>query len=203
MKSSKQAGPVAKFFITVIMTIAGFVVLFKFGLPQYQKAKESPNWPTVNGIITASSVESRIEKSNKKSKIMYSANINFTYKVNGRDFTAHDSYLGSSSTSSSNQSDARNIVNKYPKGKTVQVFYDPKEPFIGILEPGVKTQHYLFLAIGAVLIVFGGLGLLVTFFKVFVITVAAGSALSNRKTKSSKRNQSEQEGELINLDERK
>lgn len=217
MKNKKQAGPIAGFFITLLLAVTGFFVIFYIGWPQYQMAKESPNWPSVDGTITESKVVSVVKKEKNKSKTMYSASIIYKYKVDGISLTAHDTYLGSSSSSSSNRSNAQAIVNKYPTSSNVKVYYSPDRPSTGILEPGVKFTHYMILLIGGALLLVGGLGLVITTLKILVFTsvvaVAASSAITKQshqkknslnkrpKTKSIKQIKNEQEGELINLDD--
>jgi len=49
---------------------------------------------------------------------------------------------------SSSRSHAEEIVNRYPTGRTVAVYYDPSDPGTAVLEPGVTWSSYMILGIG-------------------------------------------------------
>lgn len=101
-------------------------------------AKESNNWPSVEGIIVQSEVD-EWRKRNKKSKFpkyitTYDPEIRYEYEIDGKsytnskiDFRSHDRYRSNY---------AKGIVAKYPVGKKVEVFYDPSSPVRSVLETG-------------------------------------------------------------------
>lgn len=205
MRNTKQAGPIGTAFIAITLTVIGFIVLFYFGWPKYQMAKKSLEWPKTSGVILSSNVSSTIKKEKNKSVKMYSVNISYKYTVGTESFTSHDLYLGSNDSSSSDRSDAYKTIKKYPIGKKVDVFYSPETPDIGILEPGVKFEHYLILLVGGVFFIVGAMLLVGTVFKLFVLTsvvgLSVGSAISKSSKKSKKQLKENKEGELINLDD--
>jgi hypothetical protein len=56
---------------------------------------------------------------------------------------------------SSNPSHARGIVNEYPQGKAVTVYYMQEDPEVSVLEPGVKGQAWFLPLFGLVFFVVG------------------------------------------------
>ena len=50
---------------------------------------------------------------------------------------------------------AGEIVNRYPTGKKVKVFYNPQDLKVAVLEPGVSTSSYLFLGFGILFTLMG------------------------------------------------
>ncbi len=99
----------------VIFLVVGFAV-YGLGISLYNKAKMSESWPTVQGVVFSSDVAS--EKDSNKNT-MYSATVNYSYKVNNKEYTNND--ISMSEVSSSNVSNAEKICAKYPVGKKVTV----------------------------------------------------------------------------------
>ena len=50
---------------------------------------------------------------------------------------------------------AESIVDRYPKGKKLEVSYNPEKPEVAVLEPGITIGSYLPLGIGAMLVLLG------------------------------------------------
>jgi hypothetical protein len=46
-------------------------------------------------------------------------------------------------------------VGSYPRGKEVQVHYDPRNPEVAVLESGVSSSSYVAMATGIVVTVIG------------------------------------------------
>jgi hypothetical protein len=130
-------------------------MFYFFGLPPLKYAYESKSWPTTSGTITKSEVDSWM----KDGESRYGAVIKYTYQVEGKQY---DSYkIGvSASSSNNNMSAAKDLVQEYPVGKTVDVFYDPEVPDSAALKPGVRAGD---IAIAGGMLLFSILGLLVLF----------------------------------------
>ena len=85
---------------------------------------------------------------------MYSADVRYTYLVNGTQYSSGRVSLGDSSTNSS--SGKEEIVRRYPMGSQVIVYYDPSRPEDALLEPGAAFITHIPFAFG-LLCVFAGL----------------------------------------------
>ena len=142
-----------------------------------QNAKASSSWPKVQGQVVESDVERERSRSgtgrNRRTKTTYKANVFYDYSVNGTKYSSHKVSFGEYSSSSPGH--ARRIVNRYPKGKTVEVHYNPEKPQVAVLEPGVSWSSYMPLGIGVVFAIAGGV-------------VVAGSIMG--KTRERGRNES-------------
>jgi hypothetical protein len=88
---------------------------------------------------------------NKRRTVTYHAKIHFKYSVKGKSFTSNNVTFGQSTKG------AGEIVNHYPIGKKIKVFYNPQDPKVAVLEPGVSMSSYLFLGFG---ILFSLMGLI-------------------------------------------
>lgn len=160
-------GKKAKAIIGSIILAIGVGVTI-WGFSTLESAKESLSWPTVEGKVLQSDIErvrkisSRRKKRKRKSRISYQANIFYEYSVKSNKYSSDKISFGDYSSSS--QSHARSIVNRYPKGKTVKVYYNPETPELAVLEPGVSWATYIPLGSGIFFILIGGAFAAASFF---------------------------------------
>lgn len=115
----------------------------------------SSYWPTAEGRVLSSTVQSERGKSGGT---VYSAAINYAYTVNGGSFTSGRVRFGSINTGNRIYPDK--LVEKYPAGSSVTVYYSPSDPATAVLEPGVQTAGLLVSGIG---LLFGGVGVAAIF----------------------------------------
>jgi hypothetical protein len=113
-------------------------------------AKKSMNWPTTAGIIISS--DFREKEDTDSVKKLYSPKILYSYSVKIMEYSSQKIFFGNYSLSLEN---ARKIVNRYPAGKRVTVFYNPDKHDLSVLEPGGKTFNYYWLLLGVGLLSFG------------------------------------------------
>jgi hypothetical protein len=150
--------------VTLVCLIAGVIVTFFVGLPMYRKAQASQSWPTADGKIEMSRVNSSLEKGKWK----YSSSVGYTYELKGQTHTSNYVWA-SGGYSSSSKSPHQAVVDKYPVGKTVKVYYDPKKPEFAILEPGVTTTNYIVIGAGIVFLLAGVVMTGATLFRIVAI----------------------------------
>ena len=146
-----------KFFFSrifpLIFIVVGASVAF-FGFRGLIRAKASTDWPSTQGRIVESSVEShRSSSGSNGSSTTYHAEIMYEFAVNGVTFNGDRVAYGD--YGSSNPSHARSVVNRYPKNKTVTVYYMPDKPEECLLEPGVKGQSFFLPGFGLVFFIVG------------------------------------------------
>ncbi|MBI1249087.1 DUF3592 domain-containing protein [bacterium] len=168
MAETKKLGPVGGLFFGLLFTVIGYVIAFYVGKPILDNANASNDWPSVHGEIIRSEVATR----RSDGKTMYSFDIVYQYKVEGRELKCSNVYFGGEG-SSSNSSSAYSVTDRYPKGTQVDVYYEPDHPANAVLEPGAHWQSYLLFGAG---LVFLGVGLLIVGSSVFYI-LAAGAIL--------------------------
>ena len=110
--------------------IVGAAVSFLVWRGERGEGLESTKWPSVPGVMTESSVSETFDTqqgtTNKRVIVEYK------YAVAGKALQGDRVSIG-------NTGEAKNdIVARYPKGKAVQVFYDPRNPAASVLEPGAE-----------------------------------------------------------------
>ena len=113
-----------------------------------QNARASADWPSVEGQITRSLVAYSTDAEGGDS---YSPEVTFVYvAVDDRSHEGRTIKFGENSYGSERK--AQEIINRYPLGQTVTVFYDPENPDKAVLEPGVSNGSYIVLGIGVLFV---------------------------------------------------
>jgi hypothetical protein len=102
-------------------------------------AKASVQWPSVPGTV----VFSGMTADTMGDTATFSPVVTYSYAVNGQ--VLQSSRIRYSPVRS------RKILDRYPRGSTVQVFFDPQRPSTAVLEKGGSTWVMLFA--GAAVIV--------------------------------------------------
>lgn len=89
-------------------------------------------FPQTSGVVTKSVVESH---RGSKGSVTYSPAIEYDYTVAGTKYHGRQYRFGQIS---SNGGNARHIVDAYPVGRTIDVFYSPADPSIAVLKTGIE-----------------------------------------------------------------
>lgn len=115
-----------------------------WGLRIILLARQSLEWPSVEGEIKAS------EMSSDEFDLL--PNIEYGYSVDQRTFLQT---LKFPSDVTPTREFAQSYVDRYPVGGKVQVFYKPDNPIQSTLEPGLAKGDWLVLAIGLGMLLIG------------------------------------------------
>jgi Tfp pilus assembly protein PilV len=90
------------------------------------KAQQSLSWPQAEGAISHSAVLQQMQQtSSSNNAATYKADVTYRYKVQGRDYSSERITLADFSSSTGR---AQGIVDRYPDGATVTVYYNPVNP---------------------------------------------------------------------------
>ena len=148
--------------IFALIFIAGGIGLIIWGYGIVKKAKASTGWPTVEGTVVSAKVERKKSTSGRRrgSSTTYKAEVVYDYSVEDTPYSSNRISFGE--YSSGNPNHARQIVNRYPQGGEVTVYFKPGQPKISVLEPGESWSTYMPLGMG---VVFFLMGLIVLFSK--------------------------------------
>lgn len=164
----------------ILFLIVGGLAASFFGWRSVIRSLASSDWPSVDGKIIDSRVEeeknkrtgSRTNKTPLNQK-RYQPKVDYSYSVNDKSFKgtrisySDHGYLGKSkeitimgvtrySSNADAKAGAQKIVQKYPKGKKVTVYYMPDNPSKSLLEPGFSYKVFAWPICGFVLLVIGG-----------------------------------------------
>jgi Protein of unknown function (DUF3592) len=120
-----------------LTVFAVLVAVSAISLPPYVRAKKSEHWPTAAGIISANWLRVGIGKRGR----FYHPEIAFRYRVGGADYQG--SRISFKFDRDGPQREAQSILDRYPMGSAVKVYYDPANPAFGILQPGRNDEMQL------------------------------------------------------------
>jgi hypothetical protein len=113
-------------FVSVFAMLFGATGLGLIGLNiwLHQKAAQTAQWASTEGVITESFADDADSES-------IAPRLAYTYQVNGQTLCG---WRVSYALRGANRSAVEEIVARYPSGKKVCVFYDPKAPVSAVLE---------------------------------------------------------------------
>jgi len=135
--------------IILVLSFVVFGIIFVIlGREELNMARKSEKWPFADGIIVKSNV-----KISRRYRGEYYADIVYEFDVAGKRYHGDKITFGGECV---DMSCVYNIVrNEYPKNKRVKVYYDPDNPEISILEPGVRAITYFPLGGGILFLLIG------------------------------------------------
>lgn len=94
-------------------------------------SKCSESWPKAEGVIK----ESEIQIVEKAGSTQFKAHVLYEFTVDGKKYTS--TKINYDLMSSSERPAVEELVNRYPKGQQVSVYYQPDAPSESVLEPGL------------------------------------------------------------------
>jgi hypothetical protein len=110
-------------------------------------ARKQRDWHQVEGVVLSSSVHWGGGTA--------VPDIHYEYTYEGRKFRADR--FRSFELHMSFGSPSRDIVARYPVGKSVRVYVNPKDPYFSVLVPGGDPKGYVFIGVVAAVICLIGL----------------------------------------------
>jgi len=146
--SSNQQFPVMVLLLPIISIILGASLLL-FGLRNLYLAHASRDWPSVSGHV----ISSELNRNRTTDGTTYSAEVLYEYEVGDTIYSSN--HIGYGDLSSGNPSSSRRIVNKYPSGGGVNVFYRPNNPEESVIEVGIHGKSFLLPIAGSVFFLSG------------------------------------------------
>ncbi len=142
----------------LVVIAISVVILIKFGV-DIRKGYKSRKWPTAEGSIVDSEMEAHQSRDEDGDiRTTYGATIQYKYLVDGQELQGNRRTFSNVRTSSVRNTEK--ILERYPLGSSVDVFYYPDDPSSSVLEPGVGLTTYILLIVVIGFLVFGIVGAL-------------------------------------------
>jgi hypothetical protein len=142
MKPEKSSQELTRKAFAVVLLIAGITLLTGYA-HELRHSPDSSNWPSVDGVVTESSVQSGGTHGRS-----YYPSVRYEYAVNGV------RYRGSRITFQGRETgNQQRVVDRYPVGSVVRVHYRESDPGYSVLEPGPgRRQAILGMALSLLLV---------------------------------------------------
>lgn len=148
----KEVSPWVPLIGGVLFFLLGWALLFE-SISRLSDAQDSTGWPTTTGTVLESDIHDGVWLRNKKdADTHYQPTVEYTYTVDGTAYT-NDRVSFTEHSGSTERSWAEDIVDRFPIGAEVTVYYKPGAPDEAVLDPGVDQDNYvvLVIAIGTIL----------------------------------------------------
>lgn len=140
------------FILPLILSIAGLAV-GGYGVWCVIQAKASASWPSVDGVVETSGIAagtSAASDSRHATETTHRSDVVYRYKVGDVSYTGARVAFGG--FVSKGPSAAGAVVEKYAPGRPVKVYYAVNNPREAVLEPGVRSQAWMPVIIGGILV---------------------------------------------------
>ena len=136
-------------FIGLVFTLIGSFQIYQ--------GRKTQSWPSAPGRVISSEIESSSSTSRSpgrtsRSDTDYRVRVRYSYEVAGQKLEGKRLQYGYGSHDE--RSSAKKEQSRYPSGKEVQVYYDPKNPKDSVLVRGSGTS-WLTAGFGPTALVFG------------------------------------------------
>lgn len=150
-------------FLAVFLSL-WYAIIFVFQ-GTYQEAEQAIDWPTVEGTILESAIESETSSrqfrdsqgsTTNKTTTEYIPRIRYQYRVEGQQY---ENNIFQKIGNPGPRSAAQQIVKRYPKGSPTTVYYDPTDPQNSVLVPGNSSETrwvlwlFTYVPIGILLVI--------------------------------------------------
>jgi hypothetical protein len=133
------------------------------GVTELIKAEQSESWPATTGLILDSHIQVRYGRG-----VTHTPAITYEYQVGGETLISKSILFGDTL---GDERHASRIVDRFPRGASVTVHYDPSNPASSVLEPGVFPIAWFRPSFGI-------------FVLIMAISAASTKLLNNRKEPS-------------------
>lgn len=124
-----------------VFVVAGLVLLWA-GTAEWRRARASASWPTTTGVVEKS--YSTVVRRTRHVHIIYSYEVRATSYRSGR--VAFGSYSPAA---------GGRWLRQYPVGAPVEVYFDPRDPAISVLEPRTIEGNWVMPSFGAIFLTAG------------------------------------------------
>ncbi|MBK9749222.1 MAG: DUF3592 domain-containing protein [Chloroflexi bacterium] len=116
------------------------------------KVRASKNWPATQGRVLMSYVDRRRSRSGSGTTTAFYPVVVYEYMVNGRRLQGNRVRFGAD-WGTSWTGPAQKIVDQYPTGALIEVFYDPERPEEAVLLRTASTSNRIFGCVAVFIIV--------------------------------------------------
>ena len=156
----------------VILISLGIAILFLFGIRNLERDYRSLHWPVTSGVIRSVSMHGAPFNGPGADQNSYYSDIVYDYQVAGASYSGTRVTFGGLwliYNNGSNKSQVRAVLDRYPVGKQVSVYYDPNAPETAVLEPKITDRTWTPLVFSVLFLLWGTLPIIAFIFRTRVM----------------------------------
>jgi len=148
--------PAALYVISMLVVALGlaFIFLVPDGYQSYVIQSDAVSWPHTAGEVISAEVVTQSQSGIDESDL-YQPKIVTRYVVNGRTYHTREIRFNQSSFWRTDTTYAYEVIEKLAPGTKVDVYYDPDDPAVAVLDKSADWFTYFMLALGAILVLCG------------------------------------------------
>lgn len=155
--NKKRKGfPTALYIISIAVAALGlsFIFLVPQGYQSYLVQTKASDWPhTMGEVLSAEIIVDEGELG--VSDDMVQPRVITQYNVNGRTYAIHEISFNQSMSWSSSDRYAKTMINQYPPGTRVPVYYNPEQPSQAVLDTSADWFTFFIMGLGAIFVLLG------------------------------------------------
>src|ERR1043165_3544251 len=145
----------------VAIPFAVIAIFFFVGaMRSRRQVSESQNWPTTNGKVIFSTVETSHSHNHGHTTTAYYPKVTYEYTINGQRYQSTHMNFGSA-IGTSNYNSVLQKAATYPINRVVQVYYNPDDPSQAVLEKDAPSSR-LFILVAVFIVAVVGCTLVAT-----------------------------------------
>lgn len=132
------------------------LLLLSRSVAAFWSSCEARHWPVAKVLVTESQagwVKHRIE--NHKGPWSYELRVRYVYAVHGQEYSGVRIRFSPWGLNENFNPSISSILQRYPVGTRTQVYFDPRNPSISVLEPSPILDDWIFALAGLALLVLG------------------------------------------------
>lgn len=134
-----------------LLALIGLGTCLGYGPWMLLRAKATESWPSVQGVITGTALDSHTDSKNRTS---WSVHVDYDYQVDGAAYHG-ERYSIAGDPGSETLHGAEQIQAGFPTGSPVEVFFDPEDPASAVLAQGGSRKAWLTILFGFMLVIAG------------------------------------------------
>lgn len=136
--------------VGLVLCLGGYITLQ--GVRNVVRASQSRRWPTTTGTVASADTSRTVSTSHPDrhttiDDVTYSTHTVIRYRAAGHDYTTNVLFFGQT-LGSSDPSEAELLRLRYPSGATVPISYDPAQPWLAVMRPGIHPEVFVLPAAG-------------------------------------------------------
>lgn len=135
--------------IILFMFVVGMGVL-SWGGYEASRAMTSIRWPSTEGTVIRSFVQEVEHHKEERTESTFYPKVVYRYSVFGESREADRIAFGG--VPGGSRTEAQRMIDRYPVGMVVTVFYDPNRPSVAVLKAGYSRMAYMMVGVGVMLI---------------------------------------------------
>jgi hypothetical protein len=128
----------------MLVVLASAIVFMSFCMSKFFREIRSKHWPSATGIISQCYLQ---KEQGPKGSSWYVPEVVYLYTVGTQSFAGTRIDFHTEDHNYSKRYAAWRLRN-YPRGKLVQVYYEPGAPQNAVLEPGIRPNQESLLSLG-------------------------------------------------------